>query len=96
MNATRKIFRLTGHTKLIAGANWNNGSNSGSRSRNANNWRWNTNSNIGRQFAADPGGVILLAGSVGLVSGYTGSKTHNGGAGGLVTCCEHHPVRVNA
>jgi hypothetical protein len=40
---------------LLAGANWNNGTNSGSRSRNANNYRWNTNTNIGSQFASDTG-----------------------------------------
>ena len=36
---------------LLAGGNWNNGSNAGSQCRNANNYRWNTNSNIGRHFA---------------------------------------------
>jgi len=40
--------------RLIAGGNWNNGTNCGSRSRNANNYRWNTNTNISARFLADP------------------------------------------
>ena len=49
-------FRLQGHKNgLLAGGNWNNGTNCGSRSRNANNYRWNTNTNIGARLAADTG-----------------------------------------
>lgn len=52
---------------MLAGANWNNGTNSGSRSRNANNYRWNTNTNIGSQFAGDTGLAKLPAGLIDLV-----------------------------
>ena len=50
MNKAMKLL-----TKLIAGANWNNGTNCGSRSRNANNVRTNTNSNISARFGSDTG-----------------------------------------
>jgi len=63
-HALTQITRLTGQW-LLAGANWNNGTNAGSRARNANNYRWNTNSNYGCRFAADTGlRAKLLAGSV--------------------------------
>jgi hypothetical protein len=53
---TRRVIRLEDHVEaLIAGGNWNNGTNCGSRSRNANNYRWNTNTNIGARFASDTG-----------------------------------------
>jgi len=41
--------------RLLAGGNWNNGTNCRSQCRNANNYRWNTNTNIGSQFASDTG-----------------------------------------
>jgi hypothetical protein len=40
---------VEGHRLLIAGGNWNNGTNCSSRYRNLNNYRWNANSNIGVQ-----------------------------------------------
>jgi hypothetical protein len=50
-----KKFRLEDHVRqLLAGGNWNNGTNCGSRYRNANNYRWNTNTNIGARFASEP------------------------------------------
>ncbi len=42
-------------SSLIAGANWNNGTNCRSRAQNANNSRVNANSNIAGQFTADTG-----------------------------------------
>ncbi len=44
---------------LLAGSNWNNGTNCRSQSRNANNYRWNTNTNISSQFLADPGHIKI-------------------------------------
>lgn len=38
---------------LLAGSNWDNGTNCSSQSRNANNYRWNTNTNIGRRASVD-------------------------------------------
>jgi hypothetical protein len=40
---------------LLAGSNWDNGTNCSSQCQNANNYQWNTNSNIGTRFLADPG-----------------------------------------
>lgn len=51
---TSAIFGMMGHM-LLAGGNWNNGTNCGSRYRNANNYRWNTNSNIGARRRSDTG-----------------------------------------
>jgi hypothetical protein len=47
-------FKVWVQSSLLAGMNWNNGTNCGSQSQNANNYRWNTNSNISAQFLADP------------------------------------------
>ena len=44
---------------MLAGANWNNGTNSRSQARNANNYRWNTNTNISGRLASDTGFTIL-------------------------------------
>ena len=41
-----------GDTKLLAGANWNSGTNCGSRSRNANFYRWYAISSFGGRFGA--------------------------------------------
>ena len=43
---------------LLAGSNWDNGTNCRSRSRNANNYRWNTNTNIGRRAGVDTGAGV--------------------------------------
>jgi hypothetical protein len=51
--------RLSGHRKLLAGGNWNNGTNCSSQSRNANNYRWNANTNISRRFLADTGKIVM-------------------------------------
>jgi hypothetical protein len=64
-------YGLEDHVRqLLAGGNWNNGTNCGSRYRNANNYRWNTNTNIGARFASDTGSKqqLHLAGSFGLVA----------------------------
>jgi len=47
-------FKDTAQSSLLAGLNWNNGTNCRSQSQNANNYRWNTNTNISAQFLADP------------------------------------------
>jgi len=44
-----------GDIKLLAGGNWNNGTNCRSRCRNANNYRWNTNANIGTRRCTETG-----------------------------------------
>jgi hypothetical protein len=45
---------------LIAGGNWNNGTNASSRYRNANNYQWNANTNIGSQFTSEIENLIYL------------------------------------
>lgn len=84
--AQTKIHGLNRHL-LLAGGNWNNGTDCGSRSRNANNYRWNTNANIRAQGRTDTGvqrdarltpGWTVLA-----LSGVPG-KIQNGGIGWLV------------
>ena len=47
-------FKVRARSSLLAGGNWNNGTNCRSQSQNANNYRWNTNTNISARFLADP------------------------------------------
>ena len=56
----KSYYRLLNYWKLIAGGNWNNGTNCRSQSRNANNYRWNTNSNIRGRFTADTGNSNII------------------------------------
>jgi len=62
---------------LLAGGNWNNGTNAGSRARNANNYRWNTNTNIGTRFAADTGFIAELNSWLDLSALPARQNTHN-------------------
>jgi len=43
---------------LLAGMNWNNGTNCSSQGQNANNYRWNTNTNIGGRALSDLGRIL--------------------------------------
>ena len=53
-------FRCASWSPLLAGMNWNNGTNCGSQRQNANNYRWNANSNISTRFLVNPGAVEFL------------------------------------
>ena len=66
---------------LLAGSNWDNGTNCRSRSRNANNYRWNTNTNIGRRAGVDTGTGVkqLLAEHKGLVERQNTKKEDKSG-----------------
>jgi retron-type reverse transcriptase len=65
-NRYAAILRLVSQ-RLLAGGNWNNGTNCRSQSRNGNNYRWNTNTNIGGRFTSDLGILSkLLTGLINL------------------------------
>jgi hypothetical protein len=67
-NARQKLGNGQNVGELLAGGNWNNGTNCGSRSRNANNYRWNTNTNISAQFATRIQGYYELNSLAGSLS----------------------------
>ncbi len=65
-NRYAAILRLVSQ-RLLAGGNWNNGTNCRSQSRNGNNYRWKTNTNIGGRFTSDLGILSkLLTGLINL------------------------------
>jgi retron-type reverse transcriptase len=70
---------VDGLWRLLAGGNWNNGTNCRSRARNANNYRWNTNSNIGARSCTRIQERVKLPGwTIHPCQAVTSGKTHNG------------------
>ncbi len=62
MNLHGNVF-VRAFVLLLAGSNWDNGTNCRSQSRNVNNYRWNTNTNISRRAGVDTGEIESVGNS---------------------------------